>query len=199
MSPTMQRIRGTFSNLRLRLLALRQDRRGVSAVEFAMVLPLLVTIYLGGVEITQGVSINRKVALTARAVADLVAQKRTGGVSGNLITAAEMEDIMNAAKAVMTPYSSTNLKVVVSSIKVDEDGVAKVDWSASYNTTPRANGETVTLPPTLSVPNSSLIWGEASYSYTPAIGYVVTGTLNLHDFIYMRPRVHDTICYLACS
>lgn len=195
----MRRIRSALSKLRLQLLALRRDRRGVSAVEFAMVLPLMVTIYLGGVEITQGVSINRKVSLTARAVADLVAQKRTGGVSGNVITAAEMTDIMNAAKAVLTPYPEANLKVVVSSVKVDENGVARVDWSASYNTTPRANGETIVLPPALQIPNSSVIWGEASYAYKPAIGYVVTGTLNLHDFIYMRPRVHDNICYLACT
>lgn len=195
----MQRVRSMLSNTRRRLLALRDDQRGVSAVEFAMILPLLVTIYLGGVEITQGVTINRKVALTARAVADLVAQKRTGGVSGNVITAAEMGDIMNAAKAVMTPFRNTNLKVIVSSVVVDDGGVAKVDWSASYNTAARSPGDAVTLPANLLVPNTTIIWGEASYGYTPTVGYIVTGTMNLYDYIYMRPRVHDTICYLKCT
>ena len=51
-----------------------QDRRGVSAVEFAMLLPLMVTLYLGTVEISQGVGIDRKVTLTTRTVADLASQ-----------------------------------------------------------------------------------------------------------------------------
>jgi hypothetical protein len=32
-----------------------------------------------------------------------------------------------------------------------------------------------------------------SYSYKPAIGYVITGTLNLSDQIWMRPRLSDTV------
>jgi hypothetical protein len=46
----------------------------------------------------------------------------------------------------------------------------------------------VTLPSALVVPSTWLIWSEVSYSYKPTIGYVVTGTLNLSDQIYMRPR-----------
>ena len=53
---------------------LARDQEGVSAVEFAMLLPLMLTLYLGGVEVSQGISIDRKVTLTARTVADLVAQ-----------------------------------------------------------------------------------------------------------------------------
>ena len=50
------------------------DQRGVSAVEFAMLLPLMLTLYLGAVEISQGVGIDRKVTLTSRTVADLASQ-----------------------------------------------------------------------------------------------------------------------------
>ena len=32
-----------------------------------------------------------------------------------------------------------------------------------------------------------------SYTYKPTIGYVVTGTLNLSDQIYMRPRLSDNV------
>jgi len=51
----------------------------------------------------------------------------------------------------------------------------------------------VTLPAALNVASTSLIWGEAAYTYRPAIGYVVTGTLNLSDQIYMRPRLSDSV------
>ena len=50
----------------------------------------------------------------------------------------------------------------------------------------------MTLPAALNVANSSLIWSEVQYAYTPTIGYVISGTLTLKDQIYMRPRLSDT-------
>jgi hypothetical protein len=38
-----------------------------------------------------------------------------------------------------------------------------------------------------------LIWSEVQYNYTPVIGYVITGSMNLKDQIYMRPRLSDTV------
>jgi hypothetical protein len=51
----------------------------------------------------------------------------------------------------------------------------------------------VTLPSQLTVNNSYLIWGEASYSYTPPIAYVISGTLNLADQIFMSPRMSSSV------
>jgi len=169
-----------------RFRGLAGDQRGVSAVEFAMLLPLMLTLYLGTVEVSQGISADRKVTLTARTVADLVAQVTS-------INNADMTNALNAAAAVMAPYPVTNLKVVVSSITIDSNGNATVDWSDAMNGTPRSKGSSVTVPAALAVPNSSLIWGEVQYSYKPTIGYVVSGTLTLKDQIYMRPRLSDSV------
>ena len=57
---------------------------------------------------------------------------------------------------------------------------------------------TVTLPTALTVANTSLIWAEVQYAYTPAIGYVITGTMTLKDQIYMRPRLSDTVACNSC-
>ena len=51
----------------------------------------------------------------------------------------------------------------------------------------------VTLPAALKVANTSLIWSEVQYSYKPVIGYVISGTLTLHDQIYMRPRLSPSV------
>ncbi len=157
------------------------DRRGVSAVEFAMIAPLMITLYLGGVEVTQGVSVSRKTTLVARTVADLVAQDTN-------VTNADMSDILSASAAVASPYSTSNLKVTVSSVTIDASGKATIAWSDSLNGTARSVGSAVTLNSALAVPNSSLIWGEVSYNYKPMFGWVLTGTFNLGDTIYMRPR-----------
>jgi Flp pilus assembly protein TadG len=163
-----------------------KDERGVSAVEFAMLLPLMLTLYLGAVEVSQGIAADRKVTLTARTVADLVSQAQK-------VTNNDMTNSLNAASAVMAPYSTSNLKVVVSSVKIDAQGKATVAWSDTLNGTARAKDSTVTLPPALNIPNSSLIWSEVQYSYTPVIGYVITGSMNLKDQIYMRPRLSDSV------
>jgi Flp pilus assembly protein TadG len=165
---------------------LLRDKRGVSAVEFAMLLPLMITLYLGGVEVSQAVAVDRKATLIARSVADLIAQSTT-------VTNADMSNILAATAAIIVPYSDANLKITVSSVAIDNNGLAKIAWSDTKNGTARAVGTTVSLPPALVINNSSLIWAETQYAYTPTIGYVITGTKNLTDQIYMRPRLSDTV------
>jgi Flp pilus assembly protein TadG len=140
-----------------RVRRLAGDDRGVSAVEFAMLLPLMLTLYLGTVEISQGISTDRKVTLTARTVADLVSQVSSIDTTG-------MQNLFAAASAVITPYSSANLTVTLSSISIDANSKATIAWSCALNTTARAKGSSVTLPSTLVIPSSSLIWSEASYA-----------------------------------
>jgi Flp pilus assembly protein TadG len=170
----------------LRLSALRRDQRGISAVEFAMVLPLMVTLYLGVVEVSQGVAAQRKVTLTARTIADIASQYTT-------VKNADMTNMMNAASSVLAPFNVGQLKVTVSAVSIDGNGVAKIAWSDTLNGTARAVDATVTVPPALNVNNTQLIWSEVTYAYTPNIGTVITGTLNLFDQIYMRPRLSDTV------
>jgi len=169
-----------------RLAALAGDQRGVSAVEFALLLPLMLTLYLGSVEISQGIGADRKVTLTARTIADLVSQASS-------INNSDMTNSLNAASAVMAPYSASNLAVTVTSVAIDANGNATVAWSDTMNGTARSKGATVTVPAALVVANSSLIWSEVQYTYKPAIGYVVSGTLLLKDQLYMRPRLSVSI------
>jgi len=165
---------------------LLRDKRGISAVEFAMLLPLMVTLYLGGVEVSQAVAIDRKVTLTARSLGDLVAQATT-------VTNSDMTNILNATAAIIVPYQDSKLKIVVSSVAIDAQGVAKVAWSDTKNGTARAVGSTVTLPAALNTASTTLIWAESQYLYTPTIGYVITGSMTLKDQIYMRPRLSDAV------
>src|SRR4051812_25790574 len=167
------------------------DKRGVSAVEFAMLLPLMVTLYIGGVEVSSAIAVDRKVTLVARTVGDLVAQSTS-------VNAADMTNILNAASSVVQPYSPSLIKVTVSRVDVDANGVAKVVWSKTLNGTARAVNSTVTLPAALNTASTSLIWAETQYAYTPTIGYVITGTMTLKDQIYMRPRLSDTVACNSC-
>jgi Flp pilus assembly protein TadG len=199
----MLNIRSFLARSHRRLRQLANDQRGTSAVEFALLLPLMLVLYLGTVEISQGVAANRKVTLTARAVADLTAQATN-------VATSDMKNILDASTAIIAPYPTTNpsnapiLRVRVSEIMIDSTGKTTVVWSVVRNKSGTfdvyAPGSTVTLPgnstATTFTPASGsicspsyIIWGEAQYDYTPAIGYVLTGTLHLHDNqMFMRPR-----------
>ena len=63
-----------------------------------MIAPLMITIYLGGVEVTQAVAVNRKTTIVAHTVADLVAQDTN-------VTNADMNNILAASAAVASPYA----------------------------------------------------------------------------------------------
>jgi Flp pilus assembly protein TadG len=191
----MSRLSFTVAPLRRRLLALARNENGVAAVEFAMLLPLMITLYIGAVEISQMVSIDRKVSLTTRAVADLVAQSTT-------LSGADMTNILNASRAVTAPYPNGPMKVTVSSVKIDGAKKATVEWSDTCHGTayaPNSAAPIATDSP-LAIPNSWLIWAEVTYTYTPIFGgepndifYKLTGPKTLSDRIFMRPRVQASV------
>jgi Flp pilus assembly protein TadG len=186
MMSVMNGVATMLGSVERKLRRLSGDERGVSAVEFAMLLPLMLSLYLGAVEISQGIGAGRKVTLTARTICDLVSQVQS-------VSNSDMTNALNASASVMAPFPTSNLKVTVSSVKIDANGKATIDWSDSLNGTARSKGSSVTLPAALNVANSYLIWSEVQYSYKPVIGYVVTGTLTLKDQIYMRPRLSDFV------
>jgi len=172
-----------------------RDRAGVSALEFAFVLPLMLTIYIGSFELSQGLSAKTKVTQTSRTVTDLVARSTN-------ITTSQMNDIFNATNTVMSPFTITTASfvLVVSTINIDAHSNTTIGQScASDGNTYYTPGQTVSVPAALVIPNSQLIWGTASYTYTPflvrggAPFYTMVGPVVLADQMYMAPRMSPTI------
>ena len=149
----VNRVLGIVDSIQRKLGSLAADERGVSAVEFAMLLPLMLSLYLGSVEVSQGIGADRKVTMTARTICDLVSQVSSIGNT-------DMTNALNASSAIMAPFSTSNLQVTVSSVKIDSAGKATVVWCDSLNGTAHTTGSTVTLPAALNVANTSLIWSE---------------------------------------
>ena len=159
-----------------------RDREGVALVEFAMALPVMLVAYLGTVEVAQLVMINRKITQLTSALADLTARVQT-------VAPADVENIFDAAQTILMPYDPTKASMIIASVVIDGSGVGRVCWSNQRNGTALARGATVTLPDSVKVANTSVILARASYDYTPAIGYVLTGAIALGDDpIYARPR-----------
>jgi Flp pilus assembly protein TadG len=179
--------RGLFGRTMRSCGGLMPDCRGVSAVEFALIFPLMILLYLGGSELTQALAIKRLVALTSGTVTNLVAQYTT------ISSSTQMPDILNASAQVMTPYPAANATVVVTCITIDNNGGATVAWSQSLNGTARIVGSNITLPASLDTPNTTVILGETTYAYTPIYDFIHMGPVNLYSAVYMLPRASSTI------
>jgi Flp pilus assembly protein TadG len=147
----------------------------------------MLTMYLGGVEVSQAVSADRKTTLVAHTIGDLTAQ-----VSNS--SSDDMTNVFNAGSAVAYPFSSANLKMTVTSVCIDSTGTkATVAWSKTANGSVRTGTVTSLIPAALMIANTSLIWGEATYAYKPTIGWTITGTLNLKDQFFLRPRLSNSV------
>ncbi len=156
------------------------DRRGVSAVEFAILAPVMVALYLGMVEVSDGIGADRKVSLIASTLANLTAQYTT-------ISNSDMSNILDASSAIITPYSASNLSMTVTCLNIDANKNVTVKWSVARNAA--ALSGAVSIPADLQVPGTQLILAQTTYAYTPTIGYTITGTLNMSDRMYMAPRI----------
>ena len=170
------------------------DVRAVAATEFAIVLPFMLLLYVGGIEVGNGLAISVKVSETAHSVADLVSRNAC-------VTATSLNTMLGASSVTIAPYSSANATITVSEVSTDASGNATVTWSMALNGTPRPVNQPMTLPAALgtpSPPNVSLILGEVLYSYTPNLGYAIRGTIPIGDSYYLFPRVSSSVQY-PCS
>lgn len=161
---------------------LRRDRSGLAAVEFAVICPVMLISLMGAVEVSNGMAADRRVTLVTSTIADLTSQDSS-------VTNAEMADIFAAGAAVMHPMDATPLKMRISSIVADLNGVTRVAWSSGYNGMPaRAAGATIAIPDDMVSPGGSVIFAEVEYLYTSTIGEFLTDGVTIKDQFYLRPR-----------
>jgi len=174
--------------MRFRLFSrLAGDERGVSAVEFAMLAPVLIAFYFGMAEFCQGFMAQKRMGHASAMVADLVAQEET-------VSTATLDDIFDIGGLIMKPFPTVGLKQRVSSV-TRTSGVARVDWSRGDGMTPRAVNSTITLPTDLIIDGESVIVSEATYDYDSPVDYFMPGITQFSHIYYLRPRTVDkTLC-----
>jgi Flp pilus assembly protein TadG len=158
-----------------------RDCKGLAAVEFAFILPLMLVLFFGVIDFSQGVAVDRKVTIMARTLADLTSQNTS-------VTLTQINNFFAAATAVMTPYSSAPVKSTLSELYVDPTSLqARVQWSEGD--APRSIGSSVVIPTQLQVGGTYLIFAEVNYLFVPTVGYVMAPSgILLSDVAYTRPR-----------
>lgn len=159
----------------------RRDEDGVSAIEFALVAPVLITLYLGSVQLTLALTADRKVTAAASTIGDLVAQDE-------FVTDSEIGDIIAAGHAILEPFTPAGFDVRITSVRMNSDEEIYVDWSDGYGLPAHPPDAELDLPDGLLAPNNSIILVEVEYLYETAFSQLDYGTMTLTDSVFLRPR-----------
>lgn len=166
------------------LSGLVRQESGLAAVEFALILPILVMLWIGGVEVTQALSVDRRLNNLASAIGDLVARSK-------IVTWGDVDSIFQIAPGAMYPFSVTGLQMRVTAVNIDASKNAKVAWSRAKGTTTYPDNQAMNsvVPALLRVENTQVIVAEVFHTYKPTVGYVLTGNVPLNDRMFFVPRL----------
>jgi Flp pilus assembly protein TadG len=176
------------------------SNRGLAAVEFAMIVPILLIMLLTTFDAGRAIAAYMKVRAAAFTLAAITNQYTTG-TSG--IASTNMTEITGSSSAVLAPYTGTTV-ARVTQVKATSLTAATVSWSYATDGSQYTTGATWTTMPsqfkTTSACNSFpcyYIFSEIKYTYTPTFGYFLTGSIILQDNVYATPRSSTCIQYLS--
>jgi Flp pilus assembly protein TadG len=180
--------------------SLARQTAGIAAVEFALILPMMLALYFGCVVLAQGLDVGRKTQALSRTLADLTAQTLpTSSQTNPTLTDTDFVNFFGAWSAVLYPFvgaGSPNMTITevvfdnVSSANT-ECCVAKVLWSVGSGPNPTlrqcgtlaqsSNGVNAPgsipaglYPPAVSSGNATdyyVIVADVSYTYVPSFGF----------------------------
>lgn len=203
------KIHHTFSAGLARLKALVGDRRGVAAVEFAFIAPVLLSLYFVTMEVAQGIETNKKVGRVASMVADLVTQQ------SQEIKKSELEAIMKIGGSILQPYNRSVPRIVVTGIEISDDDAPAVTvaWSRQMQdgvfSRPFAEDSVTTVPEKLRMRGTFLVRVQTFLDYRPVIAWSADGkealglagafdNIDMGEVYYLRPRMSTAIGCTDC-
>ncbi|MEW6597935.1 MAG: TadE/TadG family type IV pilus assembly protein [Pseudomonadota bacterium] len=162
-----------------------RDRRGVSALEFALIAPVLMLMFFGLGELGQGFMAQRRATSVAASIGDLAAQAQT-------LHDTDVANIFAAGAVIMQPLATSPLQMRLTSVTGNASAQAIVDWSDGYGgLTANTVGATITGLPTGLIANSgdNAIIADVHYHYTSPISVVLPNGLQFNETFYFRPRL----------
>lgn len=180
------------------LIRLRKDQSGVAALEIAFIMPFLLFLYFGLVDLTAMISLNRKVTYASSVVADLVTQNDT------TVTSSSIDDYFQAAALVMKPTPMTNIRIEVYQYR-NVTGTITNQWRRKSTTGPSCAAPSTTGMTNLMTDGNDLIVAVLCTEYSPYIatflGQNILGatSFTMNEQIALRPRQSATLTCTGCS
>lgn len=174
----------------IRKAARREE--GLAYLEFALILPLLLLLFLGGTELSRYLQAGQKVDKMTHTIVDLIAQAPT-------ISASELEQIMQAAQHIMAPYPFTDDGVIiVSCVGYNQYGQLRVKWQYTgggellRNSAIGTAGNTPQLPAGFAIEErDNVIIAESYYAMEPIINSDHVEPIEFYSTAFYLPRLGE--------
>lgn len=148
-------------------------------MEFALIAPVLVGMWVGIIELSEAHIVGRKIATAAQAASDLVAQAES-------VTRQDLDDINAAVFALIDPFPLNNVGIDISSVEADSSGRVTIGWRVRRGRVGRGGGATAEAR-ALVTRDDSVIVTSLNYIHQPALA-LVFGDVNINNVGYARPR-----------
>jgi Flp pilus assembly protein TadG len=164
---------------------LAADNHGNALLEAALVFPILLTLFLGVSEFSEAFIVNRRLAIAANTAADLVARVKT-------VSTADLTGLKTMIDETIRPYSTTSFGLIITSVVADGNTppTNKVAWSYAQGAgaTAHSAGSVITIPDNLTLPNTSIIYAEAKYTFRSTLSSLIAGDVAMQAAGYQTPR-----------
>ena len=170
-----------------RLRKVRRDNRGVAAIEFALLLPMLIALLIGCLEVTFKIWSTQKAEKLAVTLSDVIAQSTA-------VTNSDLVSLIGAVDKIMDPFAfgADDGKIIISSLYVPQgETEAEVNWQCFFPGTGGltaaskfgTQGATADLPDGFTlVAKDNVIVTEIFYRYTP----IAPGFMFDESIVYRR-------------
>ena len=168
------------------LARLIRDRRGVSAVEFALIAPLMILMYFGAAELTQAYMAQKRVTHVASVIADLTSQETT-------LNQGMVDDIFAAGQHILQPFPAAPLSQRLTSIERHTDGTTTVLWTRTSGGGTFGPTGSIPLPADVLENGETIIVAEALYTYTSTVGDLLPDGVQFDAIYYLRPRLTNRV------
>lgn len=171
-----------------RLRHFARENKGLAALEFAIIAPLLmVPLLLGSVDLIDVMGANKRAQNAASSLADVVARDTE-------ISDAELSGLWRALDVLMYPDAASAMEIRVSSISIDNASTARVVWSEGHGGMgARQTGTNVVLDSRMMTVGSSIIMVESAYKYDAPLGFLFQNQVRLTHDAFRRSRLVDPI------
>ena len=165
-----------------------KNDKGVAAIEMAFIMPFMLLLYFGLVDITVLISMNRKITSAASTTADLVTQQR------NAVLKSYITDTFNATAMIVAPTPASEVRVELFGFRNVSGTITKI-WQTNNGMGPSCGTvPTTTSMASLMTAGTDIIVARTCMNFTPAVatfmGTNIVGatTFLLNQSISIRPR-----------
>lgn len=173
-------------SMRLALRNFGRARAGLAALEFAIMLPMMVLLLFGSVDLIDALGANQRAENVAASLADVVARDTE-------VDDDELTGLWAAIGVLMVPDDPDDVKARITSIDIESATTARIVWSEGHGLASRTAGAVIDLPDAMMIAGTSVILAETELHYEAPLGILFTGAVSLDHEAYRRSRLVDPI------